>query len=254
MNNVMIAVLSGILYFLGASRLGYSFSTMWIGQPVALGFIFGMFYGDPTQGLIIGASINLLYLGVVFTGGNVPNDSALAGCIAIPVALQLGLDVDTAVTIAVPFGLLGVFLDQLRRTSNLIWLHKGDDYAAVGDEKGIYRCAVVYPTIVAFFIRFVPVFAINLFGASVVQAVLDVLPAFITTGLSIAGGILPAVGFAIIIMSIGRKELLPFYFIGFFAVKYLNIGTMACAVFGVCLAVLIFYAQSKQVKEVNSNE
>ena len=254
MNNVSIAILSGILYFLGTSRLGYSFTTIWIGQPVALGFIFGLFFGKPTEGLIIGASINLLYLGVVFTGGNVPNDSALAACIAIPVALQLGLDVDTAVTIAVPFGLLGVFIDQIRRTSNLIWLHKGDKYAEEGDEKGIYRCAVLYPTLVAFVIRFVPVFIINLFGATDVQTVLNYLPTFITSVLSIAGGILPAVGFEIIIISIGRKELLPFYFIGFFAVKYLGVGTMACAVFGICIAILIYYAISKLPQEATSNE
>lgn len=245
MTTFMIAVISGILYFLGTSRIGYGISST-LGASVFLGFIYGLLFGDVANGLIIGASINLLYLGVVFTGGNVPSDGALAACISIPVALQLGLDVDTAVTIAVPFGILGSFVDQIRRTSNLIWLHKADDFAAKGDEKGIYRCAMVYPTITAFFIRFIPVFAVNLFGADAVQVLLNYLPAFITTGLSVAGGILPAIGFAVIIMSIGRNELLPYYFIGFFAVKYLGIGNMACAVFGICIAALMIYRDSKK--------
>lgn len=236
-----IAVISGLLYFLGTSRIGYSFTTVSLGAPVMLGFIFGCLFGDPTKGLILGGSINLLYLGVVFTGGNVPTDGCLAACIAIPVAFQLGLDVDTAVTIAVPFGILGSFVDQIRRTSNLIWLHKADKFAQMGNERGIYMCSMVYPTIVAFFIRFVPVFAINLFGASAVQTLLTYLPQFITTGLSVAGGILPAIGFAIIIMSIGRKELLPYYFVGFFAIKYLGVPTMACAVFGLCIAALVMF-------------
>lgn len=245
MSTLLIAVISGLMYFLATSRIGYGLSSS-IGAPVTIGFIFGLVFGDPIKGLILGASINLLYLGVVFTGGNVPSDGALAACIAIPVAFQLGLDVDTAVTIAVPFGIMGSFVDQIRRTSNLIWLHKADKYAAEGNEKGIYHCAMTYPTIVAFFIRFVPVFAVTLFGANAVQTILNYLPAFITTGLSVAGGILPAIGFAVIIMSIGRKELLPYYFMGFFAVKYLGVNTTACAVFGICIAALMIYNNSKK--------
>ncbi|WP_294562828.1 PTS sugar transporter subunit IIC [uncultured Traorella sp.] len=245
MSTFMFAVLSGIIYFLATQRLGYGLTNL-MGQPVTLGFILGALLGDPINGLIIGGSINLIYLGVVFTGGNAPSDSALATCIAVPVALQLGLDADTAVTVAVPFGILGAFVDQIRRTSNLIWLHKADKFAELGDEQGIYRCAMLYPTIVAFFIRFIPVFCFNLFGADAVQAILNYLPDFVTTGLSVAGGILPAIGFAIIIMSIGRKELLPYYFMGFFAIKYLGVGTMACAVFGLCIAMVIYFAGNKK--------
>ena len=250
MNTLTLAIISGLLYFMGTQRIGYGFSTT-TGAPVTLGFIFGLLFGVPTQGLILGASINLLYLGVVATGGNVPSDGALASCVAIPVALQLNLDVDTAVAIAVPFGILGAFIDQIRRTSNLIWLHKADKYAADGNAKGVYLCAMVFPTLVAFFIRFIPVFAITLFGANAVETLLTFLPGFITTGLAVAGGILPAIGFAVIIMSIGRKELLPYYFIGFFSIKYLGIGTMATAVFGLCIVAIIFFNFKKKEELVN---
>lgn len=245
MNVLTIAIVSGLLYFFATQRVGYSFAGSF-GAPVMLGAAFGLLFGQFTEGLVIGASINLLYLGVVFTGGNVPSDGALAASIAIPVALQLGLDTDTAVLIAVPFGILGSFIDQIRRTSNLIWLHKADAYAAEGNERGIYMAAVVYPTIVAFFIRFIPVFVINLFGAAAVQTALDYLPEFITTGLSVAGGILPSIGFAVIIMSIGRKELMPYFFIGFFAIKYLAINTMAAAVFGLAIAALVYFNDQKK--------
>ncbi len=245
MSVLSIAIFSGLVYFIGTQRVGYGLSAA-VGAPVTIGFLFGLFFGDVTTGLILGGSINLLYLGVVFTGGNVPSDGALAASIAIPVALQLNLDVETAITIAVPFGILGAFIDQIRRTSNLIWLHKADEYALKGDEKGIYRCAIIYPNIVAFFIRFVPVFVINLFGAAAVETILAMLPQFIITGLSVAGGILPAIGFAVIIMSIGRKELLPYFFMGFFIIKYFAVGTMATAVFGLCIAALIvFNSKSK---------
>lgn len=248
MSQVTIAIVAGLLYYIGTQRVGYGLSTA-TGSPIFSGFIFGLMYGDVAQGLIIGSSIQLLYLGVVYTGGNVPSDQALAATIAIPAALAGGLSAEVAVALAVPFGILGSFVDQIRRTSNLFWLHKADAYAAEGDVKGINRASLVYPTITAFFIRFFPVFLINLVGPDAAKLLVESMPLWVTNGLTVAGGVLPAIGFAIIIMQIGRKEIIPFFFIGFFLVKYLGINTMATAVFGICIALLIYYADSKKKVE-----
>jgi D-glucosaminate-specific PTS system IIC component len=40
-------------------------------------------------------------------------------------------------------------------------------------------------------------------------------------------------------MVIGKKNLLPFFIMGFFAVVYLKIDVMAAAIFGTCIALLI---------------
>ena len=50
-----------------------------------------------------------------------PSDPALASAIAIPIALGVGMNAEAAVALAVPFGVLGVFMDQLRRTINATW-------------------------------------------------------------------------------------------------------------------------------------
>ena len=44
--------------------------------------------------------------------------------------------------------------------------------------------------------------------------------------------------------------LLPFFFIGFFAVKYLGINTMAAAVFGVCIALLVVLLSNQNKQEL----
>ncbi len=53
------------------------------------------------------------------------------------------------------------------------------------------------------------------------------------------GGILPALGFAITLMVIGKKTMLPFFIAGFFAVQYLKLDTMAMAIFAICAALLM---------------
>lgn len=246
--DIALACICGVLYYFGKSKIGYHLTTA-LGSPILAGLIIGAYMGDIVVGLSIGASIQLIYLGVINTGGNEPSDGELAACIAIPIALKTGLDASAAVAVAVPFGVLGVFLDQIRRTSNSIWVRKADAYAQAGDARGIFRCATIYPSLVAFAIRFIPVFTITLLGLSAVEALLTVLPSWVITGFSVAGGILPAMGFAIIILTINRPKLLPYFFIGFFAVAYLGIPIMAAAVFGACIALLITFHSMDAVKE-----
>ena len=113
-----LALAGGLCYFIGTCRVG-SGTYHSLGSGVFIGFICGLVYGDVTTGLIIGASINLVYLGVVAPAGQIPSDEIMASAVAIPLALAGGLSAEMAVSLAVPFGLLGVFLDQIRRTSNI---------------------------------------------------------------------------------------------------------------------------------------
>lgn len=239
--NLLIAIVAGLLYFIGTSRIGYGLSQGATDSPILYGLIFGILFNDIQSGLIIGGTIQMMYLGLVATGGNIPADEALAGVVAIPIALQSGMSVEVAVAIAFPFGVLGVFLDQIRRTTNTFWLHKADEYAEKGDGKGIFRMAVTFPLIVAFFLRFVPVFLITLYGADAVTSIISAMPQWILDSLTIAGGILPAMGFALIILTIGKRQIMPYFFLGFFLVAFLNITTMAAAVFGIIIALIIYW-------------
>ncbi|GGP10198.1 PTS mannose/fructose/sorbose/N-acetylgalactosamine transporter subunit IIC [Oceanobacillus neutriphilus] len=246
---LFVAILCGFLYFIGSSRLFYGM-TQAFGSPIFYGLILGLVYGKVGTGLAIGATIQLIYIGLVFTGGNMPSDQSLAGIISIPIALQTGMDVNVAVGLAVPFGVLGIFIDQIRRLSNSYWISKAEKYANEMNVKKIFHCAITYPTIVMFLITFTPVFVITLFGANTVQFVIDTLPQGIIDGLSVAGGVLPALGFAIIIMMIGKRSLMPYFFLGFFAVAYLGINTMAAAVFGFCIAALVLFNSLRDEEKV----
>ena len=67
----------------------------------------------------------------------------------------------------------------------------------------------------------IPVTLINYFGPSAVTSVVNAIPERLVTGLTVAGGLMPALGFAMTVRVIGRKNYLPFFFLGFFLVKYL---------------------------------
>lgn len=241
MENFTIAISMGLLYWFVRLRLGYTFSAMLL-QPISIALFTGILYGDVGTAMKIGAAIQLVYLGVTSTpGGNVPSDPALASCVAIPIALQTGLDPTLAVALAVPFGVLGVFLEQLRKTINSTWIHMADKYAENANTKGIYKCAFLYPALVGLILRVPPVFLTTYYGQEVVDRFLKMIPLWLLHSFEIVGGILPALGFAITIMVIGKKHLIPFFILGFFFVKYFHIDIIGATIFGLCFSLLFIY-------------
>ncbi|ENW9019033.1 PTS mannose/fructose/sorbose/N-acetylgalactosamine transporter subunit IIC [Escherichia coli] len=239
MDTLLFASLMGLYYWVARLRLGYTFSAMLL-QPVVVAVFVGLLLGNMPAAMIIGAGMQLVYLGVTSTpGGNVPSDPALAACIAIPIAVKANMDPNLAIALAIPFGVIGVFLDQLRRTLNAAWVHMADKHAETANMSAIMRCAFLYPALLGLVLRFPVVFAANYFGQNVVESFLKLMPHWLTHSFEIMGGILPALGFAITIMVIGKKSLLPWFIGGFFAVLYLKVDIMAMAIFGTCVAFLI---------------
>ena len=173
----------------------------------------------------------------------------LAGLIAIPIALSTGMTSAQAITLAVPVGVLGVFLDQIRKTVNVVFVHMGDKYAEDGNAKGIAICNVVLPTILSFFMRFPVPFLANMYGADAVQNFMNSVPTWLTEGFSVAGGLLPALGFALTLFVIGKKQLMPLFFIGYFLVIVSKITVFEAAIFGVCVILLIMTFSNKKAEE-----
>lgn len=243
---VIKALLIAIVYWLAWSRIGYSF-TMFLRQPLTLSVPLGLIMGDVRTAVIIGASLELIYMGIVPAGDNIPSDEGLAACIAIPIAIQAHMNPQMAVSLAVPVGVLGVFIDNLRRTLNATWIHMADKYAEEANTAGIMRCATLYPLLLQLVLRGVPVFLAMLYGANAVQAFMKVIPYWVTHGLTVAGGIMPALGFALTINVIGRRNLLPYFFIGYFLIQFGKISVIGAAIFGICAAFIhIQFASSKR--------
>jgi len=77
----------GIIYYLGNSTwlAGVGYYTLY--RPLVAGTLVGLVLGDPVQGAIMGATINLIYLGFISAGGALPGDPALAGTVGTALLL-----------------------------------------------------------------------------------------------------------------------------------------------------------------------
>jgi mannose/fructose/N-acetylgalactosamine-specific phosphotransferase system component IIC len=84
-------------------NLGFNFFR-W---PVIGGTFVGLIMGNLGQGILLGASINLVFLGVIYAGGSAPADPSLAGWLGTALAMSAGLGTEQAISIAAPLGALG---------------------------------------------------------------------------------------------------------------------------------------------------
>jgi D-glucosaminate-specific PTS system IIC component len=237
MNNFIQALLIGLVYWLGTNRLWYGTTTV-IRQPLVMAVPLGLIMGDIQTAMIIGGTLQLIYLGAIAPGGNIPADEAFAACVAIPIAIKTGISAEVAVSLAVPVGLLGVLLDTLRRTYASAFVRLADKAAEKGDGKALRRACFWYPFFAAIPLRVIPAFLAAYFGADAVQAFMNWIPAWVTNGLQVAGGVLPALGFAVTMIVIGKKSLLPYFLVGFIIMAYSGISTIGIAILGLCIALL----------------
>ena len=80
---------------------------------------------------------------------------------------------------------------------------------------------------------------------------IEVIPEFITSGISVASSMLPALGFALLMQLIYTRKLAPYLFIGFVAVALVGLSNVGVAIVGGILAILVFNNSETQSKEVS---
>ena len=77
----------------------------------------------------------------------------------------------------------------------------------------------------------------------------DFIPPILLNGLTIAGKMLPAIGFAMILSIMAKKELIPFVLLGYVCASYLNIPTIGIALVGTIFALIELYQKPSKNTE-----
>lgn len=243
---LMKAIILGLCCGIAKTCIPYTWGAFVYNTVIFNAVVIGAVMGNMTQAMIIGASLQLIYLGVISAGGNQPSDPCLAAYIAIPIALVSGLDTNAAVALAVPIGLLGVQISNLLYLMAGFFAQKGDKFVEQGNAGAMTRWSVIYVGIIRTLAFAIPVSIALYFGAGMMQGVLDDIPTFLTNGLSAMGACLPAVGFAIIANLISKPKYMPFFFAGFFLIQYTKIGTIPLLLVGAFLTFLYLTFTAKE--------
>lgn len=210
------------------------------GSPVFAGFISGLIMGDLATGLTIGASLQLMVLGVGTFGGASRIDATSGAVLATAFSVSQGIDPELAVaTIAVPVAALLVYTDIAGRFSTTYFAHRVDaavekfDYAAI--ERNYLLGAIPWALS-----RALPVFLALAFGGEFVDAMVQAIQQYqwVANGLTLAARMLPGLGFAILLHYLPLKRNLHYLAVGFaltamLTVLYGNVSALGGAVAGI---------------------
>ncbi|WP_294376090.1 PTS mannose/fructose/sorbose transporter subunit IIC [uncultured Clostridium sp.] len=216
-------------------------------QPIVACTLIGLVTGNLGPCLILGGTLQMMALGWANIGAAVAPDAALAS-VASAIILVLGGQgtegVSSAIAIAVPLAVAGLLLTIICRTIATAFVHFMDSAAKEGNIKAIEFWQIAAICLQGIRIA-IPAALILAIGAGPIGSLLNAMPAWLTDGLAIGGGMVVAVGYAMVINMMATKEVWPFFAIGFVLATVSQITLIGLGAIGVALA-LIYLTLSKK--------
>lgn len=225
-------------------------------RPIVVSPLVGLALGDVESGVKIGATLELMFMGAIQVGAAVPPDVLVGAGLGTAFAILSGKGAEVALTLALPIAVLAQtikvalfivrswFMDvamQLAKDANIRGLH-------LLNLGGLLLQSLMY---------FVVAFVAITFGSGAVSAFVDSIPKVIMQGLTVAGGLLPAVGFALLLQPMMQVKNFIYFLFGFILVAYLKLPVLAITIIGILVAFIVAYENKKSgtmMMESENNE
>lgn len=233
------AALVGFFYYLSWSPWCTYVGFFTLNRPLLAGFITGLILGQPLEGALIGAGINVIYLGFISAGGAQMGDPAFAGYAGTALAIISNLDVSTAMAISVPLGTIATVLWIAKMTVNSFFVHWADREVEKGNLSMVAFINVVPPQILLFLVSFIPATLVVYYGPSAVNGLLSILTEDVLHVFNVIGAMLPALGIAMNLKLIGNSFTMPFFVLGVVLSVHFQMDIVIISIIGCVLALTI---------------
>lgn len=222
-------------------------------QPVVAGFAAGLIMGDVKIGLSVGATLQLMRLGIAaFGGASIPDyfSGALLGTVF---AVVSGEGAKFGIGLAIPVSLLMLQLDVVARFCNVFLLHRIDKAI---DDLADYKIGplVLSGSILWGLSRAIPILIMLIAGSATIQAFTANMPEWLMGGLKTAGGILPVVGIGVLLRYLPVNKFIPFLILGFVLTSYMELPILGVFLIGVVIAMLTYKMNASKEETTTSSK
>lgn len=248
---LIVGLILGALWFLEKF-----FGTCMVIRPLVVSPLVGLALGDLQTGVIIGATLELVFMGAIQIGGAVPPDALVGAGLGTAFAVLTKQGPEIALTLALPIAILAQSIKVVLFTIRSAFMTPAMKYAAAGDIKkmkmlnygGLLLQCLMY---------FAVAFAAIMFGSAAVETFVNHIPENIMWGLNVAGGLLPAVGFALLLLPMMNIKNVIYFVFGFILISYLNLPIMAVTICGLVVAFIVTYEKGMikpQMTQASGND
>lgn len=232
---LLVGFAMGLLWFL--EKLG---GTPMVIRPIVVAPVIGALLGDLHTGILVGATLELVFMGAIQIGAAVPPDVLVGAGLGTAFAVQSGQGADIALALALPIAILAQSLKVVVFIVRSWFMDLAVAMAEAGNIRGMYTLNIG-GLLLQCLMYFIVGFAAILFGSPAVEAFINNIPDGVINGLSVAGGLLPAVGFALLLLPMMEKRNVVYFIFGFVLLSYLKLPIMAVTVIGVVTAFIICF-------------
>jgi PTS system mannose-specific IIC component len=254
--DIFQAILIALFVYLGSigSIIGNTLGWYNLGRPLVASFVVGLILGNVPLALELGLLLQLAYLGSVTPGGAMAWDLSYASYIGIAGALVFGSTFDTAQSFVWLFagigGAIGVAMWNLSYALNIFLNRIAQKGADEGNPKKMFLANVVGGQTIGFILRFVPALVVLLsISATGGTNLAEYIPAWLTTGLSIFGGMMAALGMGILLSFLVKKKIhFAVFMLGFVLIAYFGsmITMLGVAVIAAIIAFVYYTMNDKK--------
>lgn len=251
-----ITLLQGILIALAAAIMAIDNSCEFamLNRPLPAAAITGLILGNPAAGCMAGALTELAFAGLMPVGGASVPHGTIGGIMSAVLCISQGLSPMESLTLALPFAYLMQYINLGKNTFMSFVNPIADKIAVTGNVKKLTRfhyltlgVNMALYAIVAFLCAYA---AQNLIGGLVEAA-----PQTLLHGLRLTGGLMPAVGFCMMLSIIMKKEFSPFLILGFVLSCFMGASTvLPIALIGLSVALIYYFFINKDNKKEGSGE
>jgi len=195
-------------------------------RPLIACTVVGLILGDVKTGILLGGTLEMIALGWMNIGAAQSPDSALASIISTILVVVGHQSVANGIAIALPVAVAGQVLTVFARTVTIFFQHAADKYAEDANFKMLDICHVAALVVQALRVA-IPTFLVA-----------NSIPKVVTGGLTVAGGMIVVVGYAMVLNMMGAKYLMPFFFLGFVIAAFTEFNLVAFGIMGAVFAIV----------------
>lgn len=206
-------------------------------RAIVIGPLVGLLLGDVKTGLIIGATVELMFLSNVMVGSAAIPDVTTSSAVATALVITSGVDIQVGIALAVPVALFGQFMTTIRYTIvETIIAHLFDNAAAKGDIKTIRKAP--FGMIIMALFYFIPVFIAVYFGSGLIETWVANMPQTLINAFNSGANLLGAVGFAMLLSMLRARKFVPFIFIGYVLASFLNVNILGIVILAMAVGAI----------------
>ena len=240
----LVAIIAGLDLWL---------ETFFIFRPIIVAPIIGLILGDLQLGIICGGFTELVFASLTPAGGVQPPNPPIAAIMTVVLAKTTGAEPASAVALSLPFSVLMQYIILGFYSTFTVFMSKFNKYSEKADVKSFASLNVMIMIIVSLTYGLVA-FLCSYAAQSQIASLVASMPEWLIHGFEVAGGILPAIGFGILLKNLFQLKYLPYFIIGFLMISFLDIpNLLPVAMVGLAFALISFFKSEESAASKSNN-